>query len=103
MSLPNGSYLDSATPIFVLNEASSSLLPCSEGTLKPNQVFVVYGNLTHADEYTQDLMRFLVVYQAHYPQPALEIQAESDAIGLGFLIEDLPHLLASMKVEAQYI
>ena len=65
-----------------------------------NPINFVYGNLTHAAEYAQDLMRLLVLYQTHYPQPAPEIQAESEAIDLSFLMEDLPHLLASMKVGA---
>lgn len=68
-----------------------------------NPINFVYGNLSHAAEYTQDLMRLLVLYQTHYPQPPPEIRAESDAIDLSFLIKDLPHLLASMQVGANRI
>lgn len=68
-----------------------------------NPINFVYGNLSHAAEYTQDLMRLLVLYQTHYPQPPPEIRAESNAIDLSFLMEDLPHLLASMQVGANRI
>ncbi len=68
-----------------------------------NPVNFIYGNLNHAGEYTQDLLRLIELYQEHYPQPVTTIQDEIAAIDLEFLMEDLPKLLASMKVGADRI
>ncbi len=68
-----------------------------------NPVNFIYGNLTHAAEYTQDLVGLLELYQQYYPEPPAEIQAEIEAIELPFLLDDLPKLLASLKVGADRI
>ena len=68
-----------------------------------NPVNFIFGNITHAGDYTQDLIHLLELYQQHYPNPTPEIQAETEAIDLHFLLEDLPKLLASMKVGAERI
>lgn len=68
-----------------------------------NPVNFIYGNLAHAGEYIHDLLRLLSLYQKHYPTPAPEIQAEAEAIDLGFLTSDLLKLLSSMKVGADRI
>lgn len=68
-----------------------------------NPVNFIYGNLTHANEYTQDLLNLIELYQNHYPEPVPEIQDEIETIELEFLMEDLPKLLTSMKVGADRI
>src|SRR6476646_2681257 len=68
-----------------------------------NPVNFIYGNLTHAGEYIQDLTALLKLYQQQFPQPTPEIEAEVEAIDLDFLLADLPKLLASMKVGADRI
>ncbi|MBM0742348.1 hypothetical protein JOY44_12085 [Phormidium sp. CLA17] len=68
-----------------------------------NPVNFIYGNLSHAGDYIQDLTTLLALYQNHYPQPVAAIQAKAEAIDLDFLIEDLPKLLTSMKVGAERI
>ncbi|WP_421658345.1 PAS domain-containing sensor histidine kinase [Leptothermofonsia sp. ETS-13] len=68
-----------------------------------NPVNFIYGNLVHANEYTQDLLNLIHLYQQHYPQPVAAIAEEMEAIDLEFLLEDLPKLLASMKVGAERI
>ena len=68
-----------------------------------NPVNFIYGNLTHANEYMQDLLRLLEMYQQHYPNPHPEIQEEAEAVDLEFLMQDLPKLLSSMKVGADRI
>ncbi|MBD1909229.1 MULTISPECIES: PAS domain S-box protein [unclassified Leptolyngbya] len=68
-----------------------------------NPVNFIYGNLIHANEYTQDLLGLLRLYQQHHPNPHPTVQAEADAIDLEFLIDDLPKLLSSMKVGADRI
>lgn len=68
-----------------------------------NPVNFIYGNLAYANEYTQDLLRLLQLYRQHYPNPVSEVQAQAAAIDLGFLVEDLPKLLSSMKIGADRI
>ncbi|WP_318780878.1 trifunctional serine/threonine-protein kinase/ATP-binding protein/sensor histidine kinase [Dendronalium phyllosphericum] len=68
-----------------------------------NPVNFIYGNLTHANNYTQDVLGLLEIYQKHYPSPHLEIQEEAEAIDLEFLLEDLPKLISSMRVGADRI
>lgn len=68
-----------------------------------NPVNFIHGNLTHIDNYTQDLLSFIQLYQEIYPETAPEIQDLSAEIDLDFLMEDLPKTLASMKVGTQRI
>lgn len=68
-----------------------------------NPVNFISGNVTHATQYTQDVLTLLSLYQTHYPDPALPVVEKAIAIDLAFLVEDLPKLLASMKVGAERI
>jgi two-component system, NtrC family, sensor kinase len=68
-----------------------------------NPVNFIYGNIEHAHTYTQDLLKLLQLYQQHYPDPHPEIQEEAEAVEIDFVIDDLPKLLASMKVGAERI
>ena len=68
-----------------------------------NPVNFIFGNLNHADLYTQDLLELLHLYQKHYPSPHAEIQKKAEDIDLEFLTEDLSKLLVSMKVGADRI
>ncbi len=68
-----------------------------------NPVNFIYGNLFHAKNYIQDLLRLVQVYQQQYPAPTAAIQEEITAIDLEFLKEDLPTLLNSMQVGAERI
>jgi two-component system NtrC family sensor kinase len=68
-----------------------------------NPINFIHGNVNHANEYIKSLLNLLQLYQHYYPQPVPEIQAEIEAIDLNFVIEDLPKLLASMKVGADRI
>ncbi|WAL60007.1 PAS domain S-box protein [Thermocoleostomius sinensis] len=68
-----------------------------------NPVNFIYGNLSHANDYTQDLIRLIQLYQQYYPDANVEILQEADAIDLDFLVEDLPKLLSSMRVGAERI
>jgi signal transduction histidine kinase len=63
-----------------------------------NPVNFIHGNLTHVQEYAQDLLSFLQLYQQHYPNPVAEIQAEAEELDLEFLQADLVKILDSMKL-----
>ncbi|MBD2259417.1 ATP-binding protein [Pseudanabaena sp. FACHB-2040] len=63
-----------------------------------NPVNFIHGNLAHVEQYTQDLLEFVQLYQDHYPDAGPEIEAEADDIDLEFMREDLPKMIASMKL-----
>jgi signal transduction histidine kinase len=68
-----------------------------------NPVNFIYGNLSHAKDYIDDVMRLLNLYQVEYPNPTPRIQAEQEAIDLDFLQDDLLKLFNSMTIGAQRI
>jgi signal transduction histidine kinase len=63
-----------------------------------NPVNFIHGNLAHVQEYTQDLLTLVQLYQQHGSIPAPEIQIAAEEMDLEFLQEDLPKMLSSMKV-----
>ncbi len=97
--------LTSAQSQLVQGEKMSSLGQLVAGVAHEinNPVNFIYGNLSHANDYTQDLLNLIELYQKHYPDPVPEIQEEVKNIELEFLLEDLPKLLTSMKVGADRI
>ncbi len=98
-------YIKKTQSKLVQNEKMSSLGQLVAGVAHEinNPVNFIYGNLSHANNYAQDLLRLLKRYQEHYPNPDPELQAEAEEIDLEFLVEDMPRLLASMKVGADRI
>lgn len=68
-----------------------------------NPVNFIYGNLIHIDEYTQNLIEMLNLYQHHYPEPEPEIKQLAEEADLEFIAEDLPKLFASLKLGAERI
>lgn len=63
-----------------------------------NPVNFIHGNINYISEYMQGLLRLVELYQKYYPTPVAEIQKEIEAIDLEFLSQDLPKILASMKI-----
>jgi len=68
-----------------------------------NPVSFIYGNLSHAAIYTQDLLNLLCLYQECYPNPCPEITAKIEEIDLDFLVEDLPKVISSMRMGSNRI
>ena len=68
-----------------------------------NPVNFIYGNLSYTSEYTQNLLRMLKLYQQEYPHPTATILDAREDFEIDYLIEDLPKILASMKVGADRI
>jgi two-component system, NtrC family, sensor kinase len=62
-----------------------------------NPVSFIYGNINHIEAYFHSLLNLIGHYQNHYPHPAPTITKTIAAIELGFLQEDLPKLLESMR------
>jgi two-component system, NtrC family, sensor kinase len=67
-----------------------------------NPVNFIQGNLVHAQNYTQDLLKAIALYQTHSPShPA--IQQHLEKTELPYVIEDLPKLIHSMQSGTQRI
>jgi len=63
-----------------------------------NPINFIYGNLTHVNQYAEDLLNLIQLYQKYYPNPAPEIQSTAESIDLDFIDEDLCKILASMRI-----
>lgn len=94
------SELQQAQTQLIQSEKMSSLGQLVAGIAHEinNPVNFIYGNLNYADVYTKDLLNLLELYEKHYPQSVPEITEEIERIELDFLKDDLPKLLASMKL-----
>ncbi|MEH2438663.1 MAG: ATP-binding protein [Nostoc sp.] len=68
-----------------------------------NPVNFIHANLDHVEEYTQDLLTLVQLYQQYNSHPASEIQIAVEDMDLEFLQEDLPKILSSMKVGTERI
>ncbi|MCT7970395.1 PAS domain S-box protein [Laspinema sp. D1] len=63
-----------------------------------NPVNFIHGNLTHLSNYTEDLMSIINLYQETYPTPDTELEEAIAELELDYIAEDLPKILASMKM-----
>ncbi|MDZ8187157.1 MAG: response regulator [Nostoc sp. ChiSLP02] len=68
-----------------------------------NPVNFIYGNLSHANEYTREVLNLLRLYQEEYPNPTPRIQSELEATDIDFIQDDLFKLLNSMNIGAKRI
>ena len=68
-----------------------------------NPVSFIYGNLSHAQDYTQSLLELVACYQQNYPEPVPAVRRMIDEIELDFLTEDYRDLLKSMYAGAERI
>jgi PAS domain S-box-containing protein len=99
------SELQKAQAQLVQSEKMSSLGQLVAGVAHEinNPVTFVSANVVYVEEYIQDLLGLIKLYQQQYPNPTLDIQSAIDKIDLNFLVDDLPRLLCSMKVGADRI
>lgn len=68
-----------------------------------NPVGFLQGNIKPAQEYIQDLLGLIELYQEKIPTPDADIEGEIEAIDLEFIREDLPKLLGSMDLGVKRI
>ncbi len=68
-----------------------------------NPVNFIHGNLVHVNSYTLELLTVLNLYQKYYPEPIPELEEAILEMDVEFLMDDLPKLLASMKVGTERI
>lgn len=68
-----------------------------------NPANFIYGNLSHATNYIDDLLAVLNAYKTAIPTPPTLVQNKTEEVDLEFLEEDLPKLLQSIKFGAERI
>ena len=68
-----------------------------------NPVNFIHGNLVHANQYMNDLLDLLQLYQDHCNCSYTDVVEKEEEIDLEFLRADLPKLLSSMQVGADRI
>ena len=68
-----------------------------------NPVNFVYGNLPHAQQYIDDLLKLLHLYEIYTPHPIPEIQAYLEEIDLEFVKQDIAKILDSMQTGTERI
>lgn len=66
-----------------------------------NPVNCIGGNVKFLEAYFKILMQLVVAYEAEIPQPSLTINELKEASEFDFMIEDLPQLLASIKISSE--
>ena len=68
-----------------------------------NPVNFIYGNIDHTQEYAENLLNIIKIYQQYYPEPVPEVTDIMEEVDLDFLVEDLPKILNSMKIGSNRI
>ncbi|MEH2065176.1 MAG: ATP-binding protein [Nostoc sp.] len=68
-----------------------------------NPISFIAGNLEYANQYINDLLDLIAVYQEQYPQLNPSIAAKIKTIDLEYLCDDLPKLMTSMRVGSERI
>lgn len=62
-----------------------------------NPVGFISGNIAVAEDYFNDLLDLLNLYQQNFPDPGAEIWAKMKEIDIKSLVDDVPELISSMK------
>ncbi|MBD2436579.1 GAF domain-containing protein [Nostoc sp. FACHB-110] len=68
-----------------------------------NPINFIHGNLQHAHQYTQDLLRCVELYRYYHSDTAPEIKEFFKKAEIEFLFDDLPKLFQSMQVGTERI
>lgn len=68
-----------------------------------NPVNFIFGNLSYTNSYVEDLLGLLRLYQHHYPDPHPLVKQRIAEVDADFLAEDLPKMVASMRMGADRI
>jgi signal transduction histidine kinase len=94
------SALQTAQVQMVQNEKMSSLGQLVAGIAHEinNPVNFIHGNITPLNNYTEDLLRMIRLYEQRHPGDDPEIRALAEEIDLEFLVEDLQKMLSSIKL-----
>jgi two-component system, NtrC family, sensor kinase len=62
-----------------------------------NPICFIHGNLTYVNDYTQNLLNLVHLYQKYYPHPPETLQEELKEAELDFIQTDLAEIIRSMN------
>lgn len=98
-------YLQKTQTQLIQAEKMSSLGQLVAGVAHEinNPVNFIYGNLVHVNNYANDMLQLVRLYQQACPHPPRDVLEQAATIDLDFLAEDLPKLLVSMQLGAERI
>ncbi|RCJ26965.1 serine/threonine protein kinase [Nostoc minutum NIES-26] len=68
-----------------------------------NPVGFITGSISQAKDAIKDLIDYLQLYRAKFPNRDAEIEEKAEEIDVDFLLEDLPKMIDGMKVGTQRI
>lgn len=68
-----------------------------------NPLGFIAGNIEFATEGVDNLIKYVKLYRQYFPEPGKEIEQKGLEIDIDYLLQDLPKMLASMKVGTQRI
>ncbi|MBF2009614.1 ATP-binding protein [Chlorogloeopsis fritschii PCC 9212] len=68
-----------------------------------NPINFIYGNINYVEEYAQDLLNLVKLYQKYNYNQITEIQDYIKNIDLEYLTDDLPQIINSIKIGAERI
>ncbi|NJN85512.1 MAG: histidine kinase [Leptolyngbyaceae cyanobacterium SL_7_1] len=63
-----------------------------------NPLSFVAGNVRYAQQYIEHLLSLLRLYKQEYPHPSSALQRKERDVELDYIVDDLPNLVASMKL-----
>jgi|GEM_PF-3246871 signal transduction histidine kinase len=63
-----------------------------------NPLGFLAGNLNQLEEYLQDLIEYLNLYQQQFPHPGSGIEQKAEEIEIDYILEDLPEMFIAMQV-----
>ena len=61
-----------------------------------NPINFIQGNIIHVQEYIEDILTLLALYQQASPHPSAAIQTKEEELDIDFLVKDIDQLLNSM-------
>lgn len=68
-----------------------------------NPISFIHGNLKHLQDYAEDLLTVIQLYQEHYPEPATPILDQYQDCDIDFIKQDFPQLIDSLKMGTERI
>ncbi|ALF53295.1 response regulator receiver protein [Nostoc piscinale CENA21] len=68
-----------------------------------NPINFIAGNLSFVEQYVQEIVNLLQLYQKYLPDPPNEIQSAIKSTNLSYLLNDLSKILQSMQVGTERV
>lgn len=66
-----------------------------------NPVNFICGNINYLSNYGEDLLEVISTYENEFPQASTQVNELKDKIDLGFVVEDFPQVISSIRVGAE--